>query len=332
MTTSAQFGPAHNPWALDRICGGSSGGSGAAAAADLAAGDARNRHRRLDPHPRLLLRRDRAAADDGPRAHGRRRPGRPGRSTRSGRSPRSAEDCALLLSAIAGEPVELAEGVRGLRVGVVDELFRRADPAVAVRGARGGRRAPGPRRARRAVEVPLLEESGTINAAADAPGSGRGAPPVAAHAARRLRRRRPRAAARRAAASVHGARHRPARAALVLRRGCAAVRPVRRARRRRRCPIVAPPIGQDEVEVHGQADALPARADPVQLAVERWPECRWRACLPASSTACPSGSRSSAGRGTRRPSFGQPTRSSARRTGTSGGRRTAEIHAAPSAV
>ena len=38
MTTSPHFGPAHNPWALDRICGGSSGGSGAAAAADLAAG------------------------------------------------------------------------------------------------------------------------------------------------------------------------------------------------------------------------------------------------------------------------------------------------------
>ena len=38
MTTSQHFGPAHNPWSLDRICGGSSGGSGAAAAADLAAG------------------------------------------------------------------------------------------------------------------------------------------------------------------------------------------------------------------------------------------------------------------------------------------------------
>jgi len=37
MTTSPHFGAAHNPWALDRICGGSSGGSGAAAAADLAA-------------------------------------------------------------------------------------------------------------------------------------------------------------------------------------------------------------------------------------------------------------------------------------------------------
>ncbi|HEY6076656.1 MAG TPA: amidase, partial [Gaiella sp.] len=34
-TTSEAFGPARNPWDTDRICGGSSGGSGAAVAADL---------------------------------------------------------------------------------------------------------------------------------------------------------------------------------------------------------------------------------------------------------------------------------------------------------
>src|SRR5205085_6762769 len=38
LTTSPHFGPARNPWAPDHVCGGSSGGSGAAAAADLAAG------------------------------------------------------------------------------------------------------------------------------------------------------------------------------------------------------------------------------------------------------------------------------------------------------
>ena len=37
-TTSAAFGPARNPWDTERICGGSSGGSGAAVAADLVPG------------------------------------------------------------------------------------------------------------------------------------------------------------------------------------------------------------------------------------------------------------------------------------------------------
>ena len=38
LTTSPHFGPVRNPWATDHVCGGSSGGSGAATAADLAAG------------------------------------------------------------------------------------------------------------------------------------------------------------------------------------------------------------------------------------------------------------------------------------------------------
>ena len=37
MTTSPHFGPAHNPWSLERSCGGSSGGSGAAIAAAITA-------------------------------------------------------------------------------------------------------------------------------------------------------------------------------------------------------------------------------------------------------------------------------------------------------
>ncbi|MGI9657495.1 MAG: amidase family protein, partial [Gaiellaceae bacterium] len=38
MTTSPRFGPGRNPWSLERIVGGSSGGSGASAAARLATG------------------------------------------------------------------------------------------------------------------------------------------------------------------------------------------------------------------------------------------------------------------------------------------------------
>jgi len=43
-TTSPHFGPARNPWSTDRICGGSSGGSGAAAADE---GRSRARGRRF---------------------------------------------------------------------------------------------------------------------------------------------------------------------------------------------------------------------------------------------------------------------------------------------
>ena len=162
QTTSPHFGPAHNPWALDRICGGSSGGSGAAAAADLAAG---------------TLGTDTAGSIRIPSCYC----GVTGLRPSTGLVPtdgvvavswsldtvgpiaRSAEDCALLLSALTGEPVELAESIRGLRIGVVDELFRRADPAVAERvsAAVAELRALGA--SVESVEVPLLEESGTIN-------------------------------------------------------------------------------------------------------------------------------------------------------------------------
>ena len=147
-TTSPHFGPAHNPWALDRICGGSSGGSGAAAAADLAAG---------------TLGTDTAGSVRIPACYC----GVTGLRPTTGLVPtagvvpvswsldtvgpiaRSAEDCALLLSALTGEPIELDGSVRGLRIGVVDELFGRADPARGGADAHGRRRAAQPRRVRR---------------------------------------------------------------------------------------------------------------------------------------------------------------------------------------
>jgi aspartyl-tRNA(Asn)/glutamyl-tRNA(Gln) amidotransferase subunit A len=160
-TTSPHFGAAHNPWALDKICGGSSGGSGAAAAADLAAGTLGTDTAGSIRIPSCLC-------------------GVTGLRPTVGLVPtdgvvpvawsldtvgpvsRSAEDCALLLSALTGEPLELAEGVRGLRIGVVEELFDRAEPAVAdqVRTAIDELRDLGA--AVEAVEVPLLEEAGTI--------------------------------------------------------------------------------------------------------------------------------------------------------------------------
>ncbi len=162
QTTSPHFGPAHNPWSLDRICGGSSGGSGAAAAADLAAG---------------TLGTDTAGSIRIPSCYC----GVTGLRPSTGLVPtdgvvavswsldtvgpiaRSAEDCAILLSALTGEPVELAEGVRGLRIGVVDELFRRSDPAVAEQVSAAVEELRGLGASVESVEVPLLEESGTIN-------------------------------------------------------------------------------------------------------------------------------------------------------------------------
>jgi aspartyl-tRNA(Asn)/glutamyl-tRNA(Gln) amidotransferase subunit A len=162
MTTSPHFGPAHNPWSLDRICGGSSGGSGAAVAADLAAG---------------TLGTDTAGSIRIPSCFCGVTGLRPSTGLVSNRGvvpvswtldtvgpiARSAEDCALLLDVIAGSRTELDSGVGGLRVGVVDALLGRADSRVAAivlaaideLAALGATVVP--------TEVPLLDEAGTIN-------------------------------------------------------------------------------------------------------------------------------------------------------------------------
>lgn len=160
-TTSPHFGPAHNPWSLDRTCGGSSGGSGAAAAADLAAGtlgtDTAGSIRipacicgitGLRPSSGLVSNRGVVPVSwsfdtVGPIA-------------------RTAADCALLLDAIAGTNVDVGGGVKGLRIGVVESLFDRADPRVAeaVRGAVGILAELGA--VVEPVEVPMLDQAGTI--------------------------------------------------------------------------------------------------------------------------------------------------------------------------
>jgi Asp-tRNA(Asn)/Glu-tRNA(Gln) amidotransferase A subunit family amidase len=176
MTTSPHFGPAHNPWDASRICGGSSGGSGAAVAAGMTPG---------------TLGTDTAGSIRIPAAFCGVTGVRPstGRVSNRGVVPvsytfdtvgplaRTAEDCALLLQTIAGHdpgdpatvdaPVadygaQLQGGVLGLRIGVVEGLFDRSDPAVAssarsaldVLAACGATLVP--------AAVPLHEEAGTI--------------------------------------------------------------------------------------------------------------------------------------------------------------------------
>lgn len=183
LTTSPHFGPARNPWSPDRICGGSSGGNGAAIAAGLAAG---------------TLGTDTAGSIRIPSCHCGATGLRPstGRVSNRGVVPvaptfdtvgpiaRAAEDCALLLAAVAGHdpgdpasfdaPVPpygevLSGSIRGLRVGVVTSLVDGADARVdeAVETALAELRSLGAELV--PVEVPLLEHAGTIQQAMQFP-------------------------------------------------------------------------------------------------------------------------------------------------------------------
>ncbi len=145
-TTSPHFGPARNPWDVERICGGSSGGSGGAVAARLVPGALGTDTGGSVRIPACLC----GVTGIRPST---------GRVSNRGVVPVSwtfdtvgpiattAEDCALLLQAIAGvdrddpttvdAPVPpyaelLTGGVAGLRLGVVSHLFEGAiDPRVA---------------------------------------------------------------------------------------------------------------------------------------------------------------------------------------------------------
>ena len=183
-TTSPEFGPARNPWARDRICGGSSGGSGAAAAAELAAG---------------TLGTDTAGSIRIPACFCGVTGVRPttGRVSNRGVVPvswtfdtvgpiaRTAQDCALLLEVVAGPdrddpstaavPVSpyaslLEGGVAGLRIGVVASLFERGIDgriAAVVREALDELQAAGARLSD--VRLPLFDELGTIQQAMQFP-------------------------------------------------------------------------------------------------------------------------------------------------------------------
>jgi aspartyl-tRNA(Asn)/glutamyl-tRNA(Gln) amidotransferase subunit A len=277
LTTSTHFGPARNPWALDRICGGSSGGSGAAAAADLAAATLGTDTGGSIRIPSSFCGVTGLRPTVGLVSTG-------GVFTVSwtfdtvGPIARSAADCALVLDAIAGTRTELAGGVQGLRIGVVQELFDRADPdvAAAVEAAIAELEALGA--TVEPVVVPGIDEAGTIQQLVMLP----------------------------EAASVHlpwlrerladyGADVRARLLAGLLLPGTAYVTGLRA--RRRYCreldglleryellaapamPVVAPPIGDETVTLHGET--VPFRRTLIPF------NSPWSlAGLPAASVPC----------------------------------------------
>ena len=186
-TTSQAFGPARNPWDTERICGGSSGGSGAAVAGGLVPGALGTDTAGSVRIPAALC------GVTGIRPSTGRVPNRgviPVSWTYDTVGPlaHTAEDCALLLDAIGGpEPGDasttsiraepcvpgLEDGVEGLRIGVVAHLVEEVplDPrvgaaveeAIAELGRLGARvervEAPFLRRAEAAQQLVMLPEA-----------------------------------------------------------------------------------------------------------------------------------------------------------------------------
>jgi aspartyl-tRNA(Asn)/glutamyl-tRNA(Gln) amidotransferase subunit A len=158
LTNSPHFGPALNPWNPEHVCGGSSGGSGAAVAAGLV--DA-------------ALGTDTAGSIRIPAAFCGVTGVRPSTglvSTRGvvptawsldavGPLARSAEECRQLLEAMTGRPLMGAEAGDDLRIGVAATLFDQAEPAVAEACEQALSDLPG---RRESVAIPLDEEIATI--------------------------------------------------------------------------------------------------------------------------------------------------------------------------
>jgi Asp-tRNA(Asn)/Glu-tRNA(Gln) amidotransferase A subunit family amidase len=156
LTNSPHFGPARNPWDLDRTTGGSSGGSGAAVAAGL-----------VD----LALGTDTAGSIRIPAAFC----GVTGHRPSAGLVPaigvvpvawsldavgplaRTAVDCRTAVEVMSGRSLEPNGPVR--RVGIATGLFEEAAPAVAAVCEEACGALPG---SPEVVELPLLDEIATI--------------------------------------------------------------------------------------------------------------------------------------------------------------------------
>jgi aspartyl-tRNA(Asn)/glutamyl-tRNA(Gln) amidotransferase subunit A len=156
LNNSPHFGPARNPWDLERTTGGSSGGSAAAVSAgvvDLALGTDTGGSVRIP------------AAFCGVTGH---RPST-GLVPNDGVLPtswsldavgplaRTAEECRRAVEIMAGRSLEATGEIR--RIGLVTRLFEEADPAVAAVCEEACRTLPGNHEP---VELPLHDEISTI--------------------------------------------------------------------------------------------------------------------------------------------------------------------------
>ena len=168
MTTSTTFGPARNPWDTDRICGGSSGGSGCTAAADLVPG---------------TLGSDTAGSIRIPSCFCGVTGLRPSIGLVSNRGvvpvswtfdtvgpiARSAADCAHILDALAARAAarqSLSDGIKDTWIGVVVTLFEQGiHPPIAAAVSDAVAELVGLGSTRADVEIPLSDEAGTIQQA-----------------------------------------------------------------------------------------------------------------------------------------------------------------------
>ena len=305
LTTSPHFGPARNPWSPDRVCGGSSGGSGAAAAADLAAGTLGTDTAGSIRIPACFCGVTGLRPSLGPRPEPRASSRPRGRSTRSARSRGAPRTAPAPRGARARRTVRHSTAASAISASASSSSSSSAREPAHRRVCRGRRSTSSSRSARASSRSTsrCSSEAGTIAAADHAPrgdsrptrrGCARGSPTTGPDVRARLLaglllpvdRLRRRACGRGAGTCDELAPR---------------VRALRPARRTRDADRPAANRRGDGRRCTGEQVPYRLAADPVQLALgARGRPGRERARA-ASSTGCPSGSRSSAVRPARRP-------------------------------